>query len=211
MDSLCHPWFTTTSLSYRFPISETSAAALCGTTGLILNMFIASVCIGVLLLQWLRFSDCMGAASECVAWPKIALTIAWLLKVFLQSNEPIAHDMPFTWRLFRWEGQVAYKMKTTSPKEYTIKLALRSLQHMLCTLHLALHWFYLTFCPTCLLQPEMCCAFEACVWFNPNGRVPWCVALTRLKNPNSALACSSFCDHVILCMCMLYVYKVIYL
>ena len=33
MDSLCHPWFTTTNLSYRFPIFETSATALCGTTG----------------------------------------------------------------------------------------------------------------------------------------------------------------------------------
>ena len=34
MDSLCHPWFTTTKLSYRFPIFETSATALCGTTGM---------------------------------------------------------------------------------------------------------------------------------------------------------------------------------
>ena len=33
MDLLCHPWLTTTNLSYRFPIFETSAAALCGTTG----------------------------------------------------------------------------------------------------------------------------------------------------------------------------------
>ena len=33
VDSLCHPWFTTTNLSYRFPISETSATASCGTTG----------------------------------------------------------------------------------------------------------------------------------------------------------------------------------
>ena len=33
MDSLCHPWFTTTNLSYRFPTFETSAAALYGTTG----------------------------------------------------------------------------------------------------------------------------------------------------------------------------------
>ena len=33
MVSLCHPWFTTTNLSYRFPIFETSATALCGTTG----------------------------------------------------------------------------------------------------------------------------------------------------------------------------------
>ena len=33
MASPCHPWFTTTNLSYRFPIFETSATALCGTTG----------------------------------------------------------------------------------------------------------------------------------------------------------------------------------
>ena len=34
VDSLCHRWFTTTNLSYRFPIFETSATALCGTTGI---------------------------------------------------------------------------------------------------------------------------------------------------------------------------------
>ena len=33
MASLCHPRFTTTNRSYRFPIFETSATALCGTTG----------------------------------------------------------------------------------------------------------------------------------------------------------------------------------
>ena len=33
VDSLCHLWFTTIHLSYRFPIFETSATALCGTTG----------------------------------------------------------------------------------------------------------------------------------------------------------------------------------
>ena len=33
VDSLCGPWFTTTNLSYRFPIFETSATALCSTTG----------------------------------------------------------------------------------------------------------------------------------------------------------------------------------
>ena len=40
MASLCHPWFTTTSLSYRFPIFETSATALCGTTGIIIYDYI---------------------------------------------------------------------------------------------------------------------------------------------------------------------------
>ena len=33
VDSLCHPWFTTANLSYRFPIFETSATAQGGTTG----------------------------------------------------------------------------------------------------------------------------------------------------------------------------------
>ena len=33
VDSPCHPWVTTTNLSYRFLIFETSATALCGTTG----------------------------------------------------------------------------------------------------------------------------------------------------------------------------------
>ena len=33
VDSLCHPGFTTTNPSYSFPIFETSATALCGTTG----------------------------------------------------------------------------------------------------------------------------------------------------------------------------------
>ena len=37
VDLLCHPWFTTTNLSSRFPIFETSATALCGTTGMTLH------------------------------------------------------------------------------------------------------------------------------------------------------------------------------
>ena len=32
--SAIHPWFTTTNLSYRLSIFETSATALCGTTGI---------------------------------------------------------------------------------------------------------------------------------------------------------------------------------
>ena len=34
VDSPCHPCITTFHLSYRFPIFETSATALCGTTGI---------------------------------------------------------------------------------------------------------------------------------------------------------------------------------
>ena len=41
VDSLCHPWFTTTSPSYRFHILETSATALCGTTGMTITWCIS--------------------------------------------------------------------------------------------------------------------------------------------------------------------------
>jgi hypothetical protein len=34
VESLCHLWFTTAKLSYRFTVFETSATALCGTTGM---------------------------------------------------------------------------------------------------------------------------------------------------------------------------------
>jgi hypothetical protein len=34
VDSLCNAWFTTSNLSYRCPICETSATGLCGTTGM---------------------------------------------------------------------------------------------------------------------------------------------------------------------------------
>ena len=50
MASLCHPWFTTTNFSYRFPIFETSATALCGTTGI--NIVLS------FLLLFLSFSLC---------------------------------------------------------------------------------------------------------------------------------------------------------
>ena len=41
VDSLCHPRFTTTNLFYRFPIFETSATALYGTTGKFIH-----ICLG---------------------------------------------------------------------------------------------------------------------------------------------------------------------
>ena len=42
VDSLCQPWVTTTNPSYRFPIFETSATALCGTTGIMFTQKILS-------------------------------------------------------------------------------------------------------------------------------------------------------------------------
>jgi len=43
---LCHPWLTTTNLSYRFPIFENSATAVCGTTGRFLKLFWKVILVG---------------------------------------------------------------------------------------------------------------------------------------------------------------------
>ena len=56
MDSLCHSWFTTTNLSYRFPIFETSATALCGTTGISVNN---------MLVDQIYFWSHHKAAEQC--------------------------------------------------------------------------------------------------------------------------------------------------
>ena len=61
VDSLCHPWFTTTNLSYRFPIFETSATALCGTTGIKLYLYCVS-CNDRLPLQ--RLALCWSPMSQ---------------------------------------------------------------------------------------------------------------------------------------------------
>ena len=54
--SLCHPWFTTTNFSYKFPIFETSATALCGTTGILpgrlTNTWMPSLLASAHLLYW---------------------------------------------------------------------------------------------------------------------------------------------------------------
>ena len=56
MDLLCHPWFTATNLSYRFPIFETSAAALCGTTGKRFELYIRHyiLCIYIYIVKYYR-------------------------------------------------------------------------------------------------------------------------------------------------------------
>ena len=41
--SLCHRWVTATNLSYRFPIFETSATTLCGTSGIYIHIYICII------------------------------------------------------------------------------------------------------------------------------------------------------------------------
>ena len=83
VDWLCHPWFTATNLSYRFPIFETSATALCGTTGLTIeyDMRHSEPCLSVILIviDLTQFS-----------YPPFSLFGSWLVQI--DSN--IMRSMP---------------------------------------------------------------------------------------------------------------------
>ena len=71
VDSLCHPCFTTINLSYRLPISETSATALCGTTGIYMYLLIYSHIYIYISIFSLHFS-CLGperrASTHALCW-----------------------------------------------------------------------------------------------------------------------------------------------
>ncbi len=110
-----------------------------------------SICWNILLLanqnkdniwwrcQRPRLFDSMGEASECVARQRVLSNLSSCLcsECSASVDDPMRfmHHSHVTFVEFmnlcsktvypRWEGQVAYKMKTTSPKDFTIKLALR--------------------------------------------------------------------------------------
>ena len=64
--SLCHPRITTTHLSYRFPILETSATALCGTTGTCTSMQAAQEKTGKHASHWCLFPEDVQLSPEWI-------------------------------------------------------------------------------------------------------------------------------------------------
>ena len=80
MASLCHPWFTTTNLSYRFPIFETSATALCGTTGVLRVIVGKSMMCILLSLEMLRIFHYIYSHVEPHIFPRWGMLIPqWLM------------------------------------------------------------------------------------------------------------------------------------
>ena len=73
VDSLCHPGFATTNISYRFPIFESSATALRGTTGSLPEgnacYFMLSYILQMFHFQWSSISnDLMWSWSTKNIW-----------------------------------------------------------------------------------------------------------------------------------------------
>jgi len=85
VDSLCHPWFTTTNLSYRFPIFETSTA-VCGTTGIAL-IIRCSNC-------WYQWSLLSAEKAFIYIWDRSRMIINWIyikntdqVEIYTQNSE----------------------------------------------------------------------------------------------------------------------------
>ena len=123
VDWLCHPWFTTTNLSYRFPIFETSAAAMCRTTGIYnvelvyslsefnyisILMLLYSICgRDVVLLRQTCHKFCFTVASAlpCCRAKKVGLKI-WTLKGVLK------------WVRFPWGSMISQSFNVLQTGEW---------------------------------------------------------------------------------------------
>jgi len=100
--SFCHPWFTTTNLSYRFPILETSATTLCGITGRktyqplsimswdqgIFNGWRRRSCVKCSWCSWVKFSKSLG--HYLPLWKKLLVQTIIPVIPFL-SNTVLVH------------------------------------------------------------------------------------------------------------------------
>ena len=87
MDSLCHPWFTATNLSYRFPIFETSAAALCGTTGKRFELYIRHYILCIYIYIYISLNIIEGSlevktgVGKCPVLGILNITFKYLLVI----------------------------------------------------------------------------------------------------------------------------------
>ena len=72
---LCHLWLTTANLSYRFPILETSTAALCGTIGSLLEDVIKCVAVFAVFFMFLCFYVSMS--QTLMQFPLCAALETW--------------------------------------------------------------------------------------------------------------------------------------
>ena len=88
MASLCHPWFTTTNLSYRFPIFETSATALCGTSG---NNTYTYIYIYIYYIIWWSLSAGLRSSE------RVRMRIRSTTMIFWQMFEPGKYDPALVW------------------------------------------------------------------------------------------------------------------
>ena len=111
--SLCHPWFTTTNLSYRLPIFETSATALCGTTGIIASRYLY-IALLLTLHFWGLHSICCTAQgfenwmiSKAVTWRSNDRCALWCFSVGGYLYEPLTSPTRTAWII--WLGSWTVK------------------------------------------------------------------------------------------------------
>ena len=142
MDSLCHPWFTTTKLSYRFPIFETSATAVCSTTGIQWLSMININCFWLLNIN--------GTTTRHREWPN-----SLRVKQHFHHLSPIWHLQRATvLRHYHWSGTSQGTPHWTCLKAH--KASWSSCTHT----HTPTH----TYAHTHTLTHRQCCAKRTIQW-----------------------------------------------
>ena len=95
---LWHPWLTTTNLSYSFPLLETSATALCGTTGkndyMIFTQTVISRVLGTPIYQYCWWFRNPANQLRLVDYPIIYKVLAPSQVVGNGISEPSTVPVP---------------------------------------------------------------------------------------------------------------------
>ena len=99
---LWHPSLTAINLSYTFPILETSATALCGTTGKYICIYIESIYIDYQMLPWMPPSF-----VQIVKWPKNMNLQSLHRKTSAYTCKYANANITYTlgWDMLRWNQE----------------------------------------------------------------------------------------------------------
>ena len=115
MGLLCHPYITTVNLSYRFPIFETSATALCGTTGTCnrLTFFIGFSLNMILgandLCQLNRWADADAPRMDLSCAASVPDVLGW------SHQSPAPTWLRDSWPSWSWKQTARFGLKHQNP------------------------------------------------------------------------------------------------
>ena len=118
VDSLCHPWFTTTNLSYRFPIFETSATALCSTTGIRYYRWWSLMVFWWLLMFFLMVGGCWWLLVADGGWWWLMVIDGrwWVMRQSSKNKRTLKKEQSIYSPVWDMSCHPSWSRQCTSPK-----------------------------------------------------------------------------------------------
>ena len=153
----CHPWLTTTNLSYRFPILETSATASYGTTGKTFttvtkrnielhgNLVTCELRLRCAIVKWRLFQSNLNVLFPRTKKQRLEFTcLVHMPSIHLSSGLSLwflANDTAIVSHNFEWNCQTALSSAVGQQESHKI---------------VSLHLKALPLLSDCLLSPVSC-------------------------------------------------------